>query len=206
MIRHLLMESNISAIMMLKWSWGWAEYAEHAEYAEYAKPQLTSGPLVPLAMFFKLLCHTFYESLVIPYISSWLRSVFVPHCQIWLVCPWGQWHQKELFIDDFQPNLFARIEPVRIWPCRIFSSSCHCSPPEGGFSFGARWVDSNIQILQKTAFWLVKSRLALGSPGCLFVRVSPCRKWPNTLENGCWLPPIISSIHSETLFHTRQDE
>ena len=46
------MESNISAIMMLKWSWGWAEYAEHAEYAEYAeyaKPQLTPGPVVPLA-------------------------------------------------------------------------------------------------------------------------------------------------------------
>ena len=51
MIRHLLMESNISAIMMLKWSWGWTEYAEHAEYAEYAKPQLTPGPVVPLAMF-----------------------------------------------------------------------------------------------------------------------------------------------------------
>ena len=67
------------------------------------------------------------------------------------------------------------------------------------------WVDSNIQILQKTAFWLVKSRLAQGSPGCLFVRVSPCRKWPTTLENGCWLPPSYH-IHSETLFHTRQDE
>ena len=133
MIRHLLMESNISAIMMLKWSWGWAEYAEHAEYAEYAKPQLTSGPLVPLAMFFKLLCHTFYESLVIPYISSWLRSVFVPHCQIWLVCPWGQWHQKELFIDDFRPNLFARIEPVRIWLAGFFHQVATALPQNQAF-------------------------------------------------------------------------
>ena len=32
---------------------------------------------------------------------------------------------------------------------------------------------------------LVKSRLALGSPGCRsFVRLSPCQKWPNTKENG----------------------
>ena len=31
---------------------------------------------------------------------------------------------------------------------------------------------------------LVKSRLALGSPGCSFVRLSPCQKWPNTKENG----------------------
>ena len=34
---------------------------------------------------------------------------------------------------------------------------------------------------------LVKSRLALGSPGCSFVRLSPCQKWPNTKENGYWL-------------------
>ena len=32
---------------------------------------------------------------------------------------------------------------------------------------------------------LVKSRLALGSPGCLVGCLLPCRKWPNTLENGC---------------------
>ena len=32
---------------------------------------------------------------------------------------------------------------------------------------------------------LVKSRLALGSPGCLFVRLSPCRKWLNTQTNSC---------------------
>ena len=161
MIRHLLMESNISAIMMLKWSWGWAEYAEHAEYAEYAKPQLTPGPVVPLAMFFKLLCDTFYESFVILYVSSWLKSVFVPLCQIWLVWPWGQWHQKELFIDDFQPNLFARIEPVRIWPCRIFSSCCHCSPPEPGFSFGAKWVG-----WFKLELWnrILKSLIKVGCP------------------------------------------
>ena len=24
--------------------------------------------------------------------------------------------------------------------------------------------------------------------GCSFVRLSPCRKWPNTQNNGCWLP------------------
>ena len=39
----------------------------------------------------------------------------------------------------------------------------------------------------------------------LFVRSSPCRKWPNTQENGCWLPPS-DHIQSETLFQTRQDQ
>ena len=42
-------------------------------------------------------------------------------------------------------------------------------------------------------FTLVKSRLALGSPGWLFVRLSPCRKWPNTQENGCYCPLVITS-------------
>ena len=40
-------------------------------------------------------------------------------------------------------------------------------------------------ILPKTAFSLIKSRLALGSPGCLVVTMP---KWPDTQENGCWLP------------------
>ena len=42
-------------------------------------------------------------------------------------------------------------------------------------------------ILQKTAFSLVKSRLALGSPGCYCS--SPCQKWLNTQKNSCWLRP-----------------
>ena len=50
----------------------------------------------------------------------------------------------------------------------------------------------HLKFLQKTAFSLVKSGLALGSPGYLVVRLfgwfSPCRKRPNTRENGCWLP------------------
>ena len=54
-------------------------------------------------------------------------------------------------------------------------------------------------------FTLVKSRLALGSPGWLFVRLSPCRKWPNTQENGFWLPPS-DHIQSETLFQSRKDQ
>ena len=47
------------------------------------------------------------------------------------------------------------------------------------------------QLLQKTALSLVKSRLALGSPGCLFgcYCLSPCQKWPNSHENVCRLPP-----------------
>ena len=53
---------------------------------------------------------------------------------------------------------------------------------------------------------LVKGRLALRSPGCrLFVRLSPCRKWPNTQKNGCWLPPS-DHIQRKTLFQTRQDQ
>ena len=39
--------------------------------------------------------------------------------------------------------------------------------------------------LQKTASSLVKSRLALGSPSCSFVRLSPCQKWPYIQENSC---------------------
>ena len=63
-----------------------------------------------------------------------------------------------------------------------------------------------IKKLQKTAFSLVKSRLALGSPGCLGVfSSSPCRKGPNTQENGCWLPPS-DHIQSETLLQNRQDQ
>ena len=52
---------------------------------------------------------------------------------------------------------------------------------------------------------LVKSRLALGSPRCSFGCSSPCRKWPNTQGNGCWLP-LSDHIQSETLFQTRQDQ
>ena len=58
---------------------------------------------------------------------------------------------------------------------------------------------------------LVKGRLALWSTGCLvgwlFGWLFPCRKWPNTLENGCWLPPS-DHIHSWNLFldQTRPDQ
>ena len=44
-------------------------------------------------------------------------------------------------------------------------------------------------VLQKTAFSLIKSRLALGSPGCSVVVVSPFRKWPDAHKKGCWMPP-----------------
>ena len=50
-----------------------------------------------------------------------------------------------------------------------------------------------VKILQKTDFSLVKSMLALGSPICLFVCLSPCRKWPHTQENGCYCPPVITN-------------
>ena len=40
---------------------------------------------------------------------------------------------------------------------------------------------------------------------CLFVCSWPCRKWPNTQKNGCWLPPS-DHIQSKTLFQTRQDQ
>ena len=50
------------------------------------------------------------------------------------------------------------------------------------FHYGALEMTFNI-ILQKTAFSLVKGRLALGSPGCCVGCLSPCRKWPNTQDN-----------------------
>ena len=43
-------------------------------------------------------------------------------------------------------------------------------------------------LLQKTAFSLIKSRLALGSPGWSVVLFSQCKKWPNIQGNRCWLP------------------
>ena len=55
------------------------------------------------------------------------------------------------------------------------------------FKIGECFCILKYEILQKTAFSLVKSRLALGSPGCSFVWLSPCRKLPNTQENGWWL-------------------
>ena len=39
----------------------------------------------------------------------------------------------------------------------------------------------------------------------LVVCLSPCRKWPNTQENSCWLPPS-DHTQSETLFETRKEE
>ena len=52
-------------------------------------------------------------------------------------------------------------------------------------SKGRRWKD---QILQKTAFshW---SRKGLHQDH-LVVCWSPCQKWPNIQENGCYCPPI----------------
>ena len=53
---------------------------------------------------------------------------------------------------------------------------------------------------------LVKSRLALGSPGCLFVRsFVTMPKMAQYKENGYWLHPS-DHIQSETLFQTRQDQ
>ena len=39
----------------------------------------------------------------------------------------------------------------------------------------------------------------------LVVCLSPCRKWPNTQENGCCLPPS-DHIQSKILFQTKQDQ
>ena len=63
------------------------------------------------------------------------------------------------------------------------------------------------QQLQMTAFshWLRTGLLQDHPVVRLFVCSPPCRKWPNTQENGCWLPPS-DHIQSETLFQTRQDQ
>ena len=53
-------------------------------------------------------------------------------CPVWL-CPWGQWHQEGLFIDVFQPNLFARIEPGRIWSGRVYFQFASASFWQQGF-------------------------------------------------------------------------
>ena len=63
------------------------------------------------------------------------------------------------------------------------------------------------QQLQKTAFshWLRAGLLQDHPVVRLFVCSSPCRKWPNTQENGCCLPPS-DHIQSKILFQTKQDQ
>ena len=57
------------------------------------------------------------------------------------------------------------------------SPSGHLCIPDQRNSTPHQTTLSRDQLLQKTAFSLVKSRLALGSPGCLFIcSMSPCRK------------------------------
>ena len=52
---------------------------------------------------------------------------------------------------------------------------------------------------------LVKSRLALGSPGCRsFVRLSPCQNGP--IHSKWFLLSPSGHIQSETLFQTTQDQ
>ena len=63
------------------------------------------------------------------------------------------------------------------------------------------WIAMYCAIAKDCLLTLVKSRLALGSPGCDCS--SPCQKWPNTQENGCWLLPS-GHIQSENLFQIRQ--
>ena len=68
------------------------------------------------------------------------------------------------------------------------------------FSYNLAWFwvftsYSFFFILQKTAFSLVKSRLALGLLGCSVGCVSPYQKWPNIQEKRCWLRP---SDHIQT--------
>ena len=62
-----------------------------------------------------------------------------------------------------------------------------------------------LSIAKDRLLTLVKSRLALRSPGCLFGCLSPCQKLPNTQENGCLLPSS-DHIQGETLFQARLDE
>ena len=60
-------------------------------------------------------------------------------------------------------------------------------------------------ILQKTAFshW---SRAGLLLDHLLVGRLFVCHhEWPNTQENGCWLP-TSDHVHSKTLFQTLQDQ
>ena len=64
-------------------------------------------------------------------------------------------------------------------------------------------------LLQKTAFSLVKSRLALGSPGCSFVRSIGCHHAENgpihrKMVVACPLPS--DHIQSKILFQTKQDQ
>ena len=157
MIRHLLMESNISAIMMLKWSWGSAEYAEHAEYAEYAKPQLTPGPVVPLAMFLN-----FYVILFMRVSSSCMFhlgsrvSLYHTAKTGWCV------HEVSGTRKSFLLTTFSQIcsqELSRsVFGLQDFFFKLPLLSPRGRLFYWSK-VDLNIQILQKTAFWLVKDRL-----------------------------------------------
>ena len=68
----------------------------------------------------------------------------------------------------------------------------------------SEFVDSYLLSLEKTAFSLVKSRLALGSPGWLFV----CHQAKNGLIHKMAVdcPIVITSIGGTYPFQTRPDQ
>ena len=52
-----------------------------------------------------------------------------------------------------------------------------------------------------------RAGLLLDHPvGWLFVCLSPCRNWPNSQENGCWMPPSNHINLGKTLLQTRPDQ
>ena len=87
------------------------------------------------------------------------------------------------------------------------NKSCETSCPGGcsHFDIKADYGRGRGGFKRMPFHWSRAGWLALGTPGCSYVWLSPCRKWPNTQENGCSLPPS-DQIQNENLFLTRQDQ
>ena len=87
-----------------------------------------------------------------------------------------------------QTTLTMLVELASFCSCIDFNVTDPLSSFEMNIS--SKYINTNIHrcIAKDCLLTLVKSRLALGSPGCLvgcsFVHLSPCQKWPNTQENG----------------------
>ena len=103
----------------------------------------------------------------------------------------------EEVVVSVQVNQVTLCLTLFIWPLRSYI--CYMTWSKKWILNSHIWVQAddtfqcvNKVYLQKTAFSLVKSRLALGSSGWSFGCLFGChhaKNGPIWLKNGCWLPP-----------------
>ena len=116
---------------------------------------------------------------------------------------WTELNWTEEVVNAVQVNQVTLCLTLFIWP--LTSYICCMTWSKKWILNSHIWVQAentfqcvNKVYLQKTAFSLVKSRLALGSSGWSFGCLFGChhaKNGPIWLKNGCWLPPS-DHIHS----------